>query len=663
MTTDASYRRDIDGLRAVAVLAIVAYHAFPVLLPGGFVGVDIFFVISGFLITRIIAEARDAGRFSWGGFYLRRARRILPAMVVVCLAVAALAAWIEMPRQLAATGGALGMSALFSANLLFARSQGYFDPGPQQNPFLHLWSLGVEEQFYLVWPLLIAGLSLGAVRRARPWLAAGLLFASLAVAQTQLTGGASQWAFFGLPARAWEFLAGGALSLGLVRPPAGPRAANAAAAGGFALIAASLALLSDRLAFPGLAALPACLGAALVLWSGQGQTPGVTRVLRSPPAVGVGCISYSLYLWHWPLLVLAAETQPQGLSPLQRAGPVLLAFALAWATWRFVEQPWRRGATDKAWLRLMPLLVSMAVLFAVASALFFTHGLPGRLSPAAREAADIEIRDVNPSRLACFGHPGALPATGCRFGAASDAKDYDVLVWGDSHGDAVTPGVVAWAQRRGWSVREATEGGCPPFTDKRIPLIPVLEPSCRGTTREVLAEIAADPKLKLIVLAARWPLYRDAPPFYDLNSPRIGVAPAFAPRINALRPSLRDTLDTLSARSRARVVIIGPVPELTFIPPECVARARHLHGNEQACWSGPAGPPLARARPAEAEIRAVLADHPSVGAVFPSTQLCSTQACVSAMDGRLIYFDDDHLSASGARKLVPGWLDQALAGR
>ena len=663
MTTDHPYRRDIDGLRAVAVLAIVVYHAFPALLPGGFVGVDVFFVISGFLITRIIAEQRDAGHFSWGGFYLRRARRILPALFVVGLATAVLAAWIEMPRQLTQTGAALGVSALFSGNILFALNRGYFDPGLQQNPLLHLWSLGVEEQFYLVWPLLIAGLSFAPVRRARPWLAATLLIVSLAIAQKQLMGGASNGAFFGLPARAWEFLAGGVLSLGFAPPPGGARTANAAAATGLVLIAASVTLLNEHLAFPGLSALPACLGAALVLWSGQGRTPGVTAFLRSAPAVGVGQISYSLYLWHWPLLVLAAETEPQGLSLPQRAALVFLAFALAIATWRFIEQPWRRGPMGKPWRRLAPLLASMVVLFCAGAVLFFSHGLPGRLSPSARAAADIEIRDVNPQRLVCFGHPGALPATGCRFGAAADARDYDVLVWGDSHGDAVTPGVVAWAAKRGWSVREATQGGCPPFTDKRIPLIPVIEPGCRGTTREVLEEIAANPKLKLVVLAARWPLYRDAPPFYDLNSPRIGVAPAFAPRVNALAPSLRDTLDALSARSHARIMIIGPVPELTFIPPECVAQARHLHRKEQACWSGPAGPPLARARPAEAEIRAALADRPTVGAVFPSTQLCSRQTCVSAMDGRLIYFDDDHLSASGAQKLVPAWIDQALVGR
>ena len=156
MDAGQGYRRDIDGLRAVAVAAIVIHHAFPDLPPGGFVGVDIFFVISGFLITRLIAEARDAGTFFWGGFYLRRARRIIPAYLLVVLVTSALAAWMEMPRLLAMTGAATAASGLFAANILFTQTAGYFAPGAQQSPLLHLWSLGVEEQFYLVWPALVA---------------------------------------------------------------------------------------------------------------------------------------------------------------------------------------------------------------------------------------------------------------------------------------------------------------------------------------------------------------------------------------------------------------------------------------------------------------------------------------------------------------------------
>jgi peptidoglycan/LPS O-acetylase OafA/YrhL len=652
------YRRDIDGLRAVAVLGILGYHAFPALVPGGFVGVDVFFVISGFLITGIIAEGRQGGTFSWGGFYLRRARRILPALIAVCLAVAAAAAWIEMPRQLTVTGGALGASALFAANILFARSAGYFAPSAQESPLLHLWSLGVEEQFYLLWPLLIAVLFLKPIRYARLWLAGALLLLSLATAERMLLGGADNGAFFGLPARAWEFLCGGLLALAPRRDPS-PRAADLAAAAGLVLIGASLFGLNDRMPFPGLTALPACLGTALALWAGRGQTPAASAPLRAKPVVAVGQISYSLYLWHWPLLVMAAGLAQRPLGAGARAGLLVLSFGLALVTWRFIEQPFRRGPMERPWPRLLPYAAGLAVVFASGLALFLTHGLPGRLPPAAREAAAIETKDINPARNVCFGHPGPLPPTGCRFGAAADAKDYDVLVWGDSHGDAVTPGVAAWAGRRGWSVREATQGGCPPFTDRRIPLLRFLEKACRATTAQVMAEIAANPKLKLVVLAARWPLYRDAPPFYDTNSPRVG-APGLRAHVSDLSPSMSDTLSTIAGATRAQVLVIGPVPELTLIPPQCLAQQRYLHGDETRCFSVPAALPLARLRPAEAEIRRALAAHPGVRAVFPSADLCTDRTCISALDGRLIYFDDDHLSASGARRLVPGWMDRGL---
>jgi peptidoglycan/LPS O-acetylase OafA/YrhL len=664
MDDGQAYRRDIDGLRAVAVLAIVVCHVFPGWLPGGFVGVDVFFVISGFLITRIIAGQRDEGRFSWGGFYLRRARRIVPAYVVVALATAGLAAWIEMPRQLTQTGAALAASGLFVANILFAQTAGYFSPGAQENPLLHLWSLGIEEQFYLVWPLLIAVLSLKWLKPTRPWLAAILLVVSLVGAQLLVSGGQSVWAFFGPPLRAWEFLAGAVVALGAARPPAGRGAANAAAVLGLLLIAGSLALLNDTAPFPGLLALPACLGAALVLWSGQTQDVAGAAILRAAPMVAVGRISYSLYLWHWPLLVLAADVAQRPLSLPQRAGLLALTVILSVATWFLVEQPCRKGSPERPWRHLALTLSPLLLVVGAGALLFFTHGLPQRLSPAAKAAAALEEGDVNPLRKTCFEHRGGIPVKGCRIGVAPDATDYDVLVWGDSHADAITPGVASWAKARGWSVREATQGGCPPVIGVRVRLPNGFELKCPQAAKQAMAEIAANPKLKLVVLSARWPMYRDAAPFYDVNSPRTVMISAAAPGSRpALSKVLIETVDAIAAsHPGVAILIMGPTPELTFTPPECVAQARHLGLKEEGCFSAPSELTLARLRPAEAEIRRVLAQRPVVRAIFPGDSLCHGATCVSALNGKLIYFDDDHLSASGAEKLVPGWMDQTLAG-
>lgn len=645
-----AYRRDIDGLRAVAVGAIVVHHAFPTLLPGGFVGVDVFFVISGYLITRLIAQAREDGSFSWGGFYLRRARRIVPAYLLAVLVTAALAAWIEMPRLLAMTGAATAASGLFAANILFTQTAGYFAPGAQQNPLLHLWSLGVEEQFYLLWPALIALLSLRPLRGMRATLALVLLLGSLVLAQAMV---ASNWAFFGLPMRAWEFLAGGLLALGLVKPPQDRASANLAGILGGLMIAGSLVLLNEASAFPGLSAVPVCLGAALLVWSGSGAYQGLA-LLHLPPVVGLGKVSYSLYLWHWPLLVLAADVAQQPLTTLQRLGLVGLALVLAILTWRFVEQPFRRGAIDLPWRRLGLMLLPLLIPIAVGALLFFTHGLPGRLSPDAKALADLEETDVNPARKACFEKRGGDDV--CRFGAKSDAEGDDVLVWGDSHADAVTPGVVDWAMARGWSVREVARGGCPPLVGVSVRTMYRFKLECEAAADQVLDRITADSQLKLLVLAARWPLYRDAPPFYDVNSPRVAME-AGGKRTGLAGPLVRTLQVIAHRRPDLQVLIIGPVPELTLGAPECLGQSAQLGLKSRRCASVDAELPLSRADPAEDAIRAAIQDRRGVAAVFPSQTLCVNGRCLAMMNGEPIYFDDDHLSASGARRLVPAWLD------
>ncbi|MBO9557379.1 MAG: acyltransferase [Caulobacter sp.] len=655
----SAYRPDIDGLRALAATAVVVHHLFPLVLPGGFVGVDVFFVISGFLITRILAEARDAGRSSWGGFYLRRARRIVPAYVVVTLATVALAAWIETPRLLAQTGAGAAASGVFLANVLAAQSPGYFAPSVQQNPLLHLWSLGVEEQFYLVWPALIALLSLGVARRVRTVLALVLLAASLAVAQLLVAGGNGVQAFFHLPARAWEFLAGGVLALGLVAPPGDRRTAGVAGACGLLAIGWSLVFLNEASPFPGLLAIPPCLGAALLIWSGQGQAPGVTAILRAALVTALGRMSYSLYLWHWPLLVLTADVAQQPLTVVQRLGVLAVSLGLAAATWRFVEQPFRRGPVDRPWRRLGGILLLLTAPVAAGAALFFSHGWPQRLSPEARALADLEQTDVNPARKVCFEAVKPADPARCRFGPVPGAEGDEVLVWGDSHADAVVPGVVAWAGARGWSVREAARGGCPPLVGVRVRMYGRMDRGCAAFADRVLAGAVADRRLKLVVLAARWPLYRDAPPFYDVNSPRVSVDALDRLGMRpALSASLTATLDVIARRRPdLRVVVVGPVPELTLAPPECLSQQRRLGGRPEVCARVGAGPPLARATPAEAAIRAAVEDRAGVAAVFPSETLCGDGGCAGMMDGRPIYFDDDHLSASGARRLVPAWLD------
>jgi peptidoglycan/LPS O-acetylase OafA/YrhL len=651
--TAGVYRPDIDGLRAVAITAVVAYHAFPALAPGGFVGVDIFFVISGFLITGMIAGARDDGRFRFAEFYQRRARRILPAYFVVVAATTALALWLLLPKDLHAFCGALIASCLFLTNAWFASAFYYFSPAGRDAPLLHLWSLAVEEQFYLVWPLLIAGLSMRRLRPWRPALMLALAIASLAGAQVLIGQGAAKDAFYFLPSRAWEFLLGGVLAVRGVRPPASPMAANTGALIGLGFLAVSLAVLNDDAPFPGFGALAPCLGTALLIWSGLGEAPAATAVLRVAPVVGLGRISYALYLWHWPLLVLPRLVLQQPLSPLANASLVLLALCLSVLTWMFVEQPWRSRQGRRRHFGL-GLGVSAALILVAIGAGFVGAGLPGRMPPG----TVLDEADVNPAAGCLLFGKQRVPPGRCTDGPAQAAGS--VLVWGDSHADALAPGVLAWAEAHDLRVRQVSRGGCPPLVGARVLTDGHdSDPECARFNKGVLQTILIDPSVRFVVLSARWPLYMDArPPMGGFDPPM--TLEDQAGRGYSLGAALDHTLGAIEAGGgKARVVVIGPVPELPFSVPSCMGQARRFDLDMAHCRTAPAMGSLARADPAIQQIEAAVSRHPAVRAVFPSRQLCSAQACRTVQDGVLLYYDADHLSATGARKLVRAWLDTA----
>ncbi|MFZ5478814.1 MAG: acyltransferase family protein, partial [Myxococcota bacterium] len=296
------YQPEVDGLRAVAVLAVMAFHAAPAAFRGGFVGVDVFFVISGYLISGIVAGGLAAGTFTVAGFYERRARRILPALGVVLAAVAVASVAVLLPRDLAAMGKSLAGVATMTANLVFLGEAAYFGGASDIKPLLHTWSLAVEEQFYLGYPLLLL-----AVHRVAPaW--TGRCLAALAIASLGACAWvASAWpnaTYYLAPFRAWELLLGGLLAVSPPPPVRAPLAREALGVAGLAAIGASVMLVTPATPFPVPGAVPACLGAAALIHAAGSGPSRVGGLLASRPAVAIGLGSYSLYLWHWPLLAL-----------------------------------------------------------------------------------------------------------------------------------------------------------------------------------------------------------------------------------------------------------------------------------------------------------------------------------------------------------------------
>lgn len=378
-TSVLDYRADIDGLRAIAVLSVVFFHAGFAFVPGGFVGVDIFFVISGYLITSQLLQSMERGSFSYAAFYERRIRRLLPAMIPVLLFAIAVALWRLQPHALIEFGDSLVSFFLFASNIFFMNHDSYFDGSSASTLLLHTWSLSVEEQYYLLFPALL--LLMYRVARQRVALAIVSIFLlSLVFSIVAVQQGRINIAFYHPLSRFWELMVGSLLAARVVRPRLGNRAANVLAGISLATMAASMALISKATPFPGAAALAPTLATAGIILSGQGNTTLVGRLLSMRAPVFIGRISYSLYLWHWPLLALMHMRN--GAPGLAGVGATLLvAVMLSMLSYFFIENPFRYGAIGKGRRRVFVALAVAAIGFGAAGlSLRALEGLPQRFS-------------------------------------------------------------------------------------------------------------------------------------------------------------------------------------------------------------------------------------------------------------------------------------------
>jgi len=417
------YRREIDGLRAVAVLAVILFHAGLRQFSGGFVGVDVFFVISGYLITTIIFDERERGAFSLLRFYERRARRILPALFVV-LAVCVAVAWLFLvPGDLKTFGRSVVAVSVFASNVLFVLESNYFYTAAELKPLLHTWSLGVEEQYYVFFPLLV----LAAWRFGKQWLVAMLVIiavASLAAAQHGATVQPAA-TFFLLPTRGWELLIGSFVALYLRRRGAAPdvAVANVASALGLVLVIYSIVAFDSRTPFPSLYALAPTVGAALIIVFSSPQT-AVGKLLSTRLFVGIGLVSYSAYLWHQPLVAFASHVVIGGPSLVMRTLLSLSALPLAYLTWRFIEQPFRKRFTRRT---IFTLAIFGSLLFVAIG--LVTMRVGGRDAPTFDEGGYEACAAAYSEHRPCF------------FGNVATTKT--IVIVGDSHAHQLLATLVA----------------------------------------------------------------------------------------------------------------------------------------------------------------------------------------------------------------------------
>ena len=476
MTADAhpQKRADIQGLRGIAVLAVVLFHISHAALPGGFAGVDIFFVISGYLITQILLRDMEAGAFRLRDFYQRRVRRLFPALFAVLAFTLVAGLIILPPKLLSELVYSQFFTTLFLSNFAFARLADYFDASASLKPLLHTWSLGVEEQFYLVFPLLLLALRRFARRFLWPVLAA-LALVSLIAAQITTRPEA---AFYLPMTRAFELLIGALTVWAQDRFILGDKIKRLLSVLGIFLLVASLIFLNDRVPFPCLWALPPCLGAALLLLTADGWG---NRLIAAPPLVWTGDMSYSLYLWHWPLLVFARIVLGEAWWIALAA--VIAAFVFAALSRRYIERPFLEKRPRRLWL-----WAGLAMTISIVSALlvFGAKGMPQRFN-AAERAAFAAADDFSPDRKRCHIAQNARRdyRDTCVLGGAVPS----VAVWGDSEGVELARALAD----QGEDVRQITASACPPSVGYTI----AYNRACRDHNADMLLHLKSDPNIRI----------------------------------------------------------------------------------------------------------------------------------------------------------------------
>jgi peptidoglycan/LPS O-acetylase OafA/YrhL len=640
------YRADIDGLRAIAVVPVVLYHYGIAGFSGGFVGVDVFFVISGFLITSLIFAEMREGAFSIAGFYERRARRILPALFAMMAFTAVLALLLLFPRDLTRFSESAAAAALSVSNFDFWNQAGYFDTGAETKPLLHTWSLGVEEQFYVLFPAVLYLLHTRS-RRLLLIFVAVLAVVSLA-ASIWAVRDAPSAAFYLLPFRTWELMFGAILALAAFPVPQSMVIRDVLAAIGLALIGRAVTLYTADTPFPGVAALLPCGGAALVLYACS-RDGIVQRILSLRPIVFIGLISYSLYLWHWPLYVLARYVRVGPLPLWESVALIAASVALAVLSWRFVERPFRANRHLFTRKRIFALSgAGIAAFLAFCGASFAGAGFPARF-PADVQRIVAESDDVEPRRQGCFNRTPQQVAAGnfCAFGDKTATRP-GVLLWGDSHADAILPavdgGALSWHRKLYFIGR----GRCPPLLHIELTDEPTMR--CARLNDEAL-RVAMRPDITTVILAARWAYYdqgtgvgpdaNEARHLIDLSSSGQGED-----QHTRFARMLAETVNVLLNAGK-EVVLVGDVPEVSVPVPETLARIR-LYGAQ------------ADIRPTRTafEMREHFVDKAMAGfrritVLRPGDILCRGGRCAVELDGRPLYADHHHLSVFGAEQFVP----------
>jgi peptidoglycan/LPS O-acetylase OafA/YrhL len=644
VTPQIKYRADIDGLRAIAVLLVLLFHA-DLGVPGGYIGVDVFFVISGYLMTALLLKEGGDGPPRLRDFYARRIRRIIPAASAMVIVVLAAGLVLLLPAEYIDLAKSALAQQLMLSNVYFWRNTGYFDGAAELKPLLHTWSLAVEEQFYLVYPLLL--MCLRRFRRSRVGIALGLLALMSFAASLYGTWNHPSVTFYLLPTRAWELMIGGLICV--IPPPRRVPAWLLHAAGSASLLAILVAsmIYTENTPFPGVAALVPCIATAVLIYTNQGTLNWAGALLAWRPLVSVGLISYSLYLWHWPILAFARIRLNVGEEqlPLSVAARCLLAtFALAYASWRWIESPFRRHTQGiAAWRR--PVVTAVAcTLLVCAACLGITAS--GGVSARFPESRYPWLYDPYPHRKYEMTTDDVVRHGPMRFERDTvDADDsLQFLVWGDSHAMAVAPAFEALGAELSLSGAVIAQSGTPPCFG-------VMQgrhgPEGNRAWCSAFESVLARQPVKGVALVARWSYYMDPDTRTTVMSPN-STGTSTEEAMTALTQGLKSTIRSLTSRG-IKVVLLLEVPQQAGDPVSAYTWGMAI-GQQP-----PTGANLTDYQQHQQSVARVISELQDEDVTIVRVERCAFDSSgISRLgdDHGPFYLDDDHVSPHGARQLL-----------
>lgn len=641
------YRPDIDGLRAIAVLSVVGFHAFPARVPGGFVGVDIFFVISGFLISTIILENLEHGKFCFIEFYARRIRRIFPALLLVLATTLAFGWMVLLAGEFRQLGEHVAAGAAFISNLVLWRESGYFDIDAETKPLLHLWSLGIEEQYYIIWPLLL-WLCAKAQFKAF-WMALAICLLSFVLNSRGVVTNPVE-TFYSPLTRLWELLAGSILAWARIQNAAlidrfAEKLGHAGSLAGFVLIAGAIVLIDRRTAFPGWwAALPV-LGAMLIIAAGPRALIN-NAVLARPFVVLIGLISFPLYLWHWPLLSFGYILKNESPSRTYRIFAVMAAMILAWGTYRLIEQRVRKSAHGD---RLTAILVGLMIANgAVGYLVYLQNGIPSRRvvveNPVPEYSFDM---DSNPAADCPIAGNERLP-TGLCTQYTPPILTKTIAIWGDSSAGAWLPAFRDIGKRHDYAIINIMHLSCPPILDVRKPRfdVPEAKKYCNdGQTQYEILRYLRALHPDLIVVIGAWNSYSPQTNREHLTDQDGGIADSVSTQ-RVISEKLPQTLKELASIGTTVVFESWPIMPTTpkarvvgslgLVPAQVSVKRNEFDAESQLARIA-----IERARSA------------GIHSIDPSSLICNTTLCESVVNGVHYHADRYHVTPVGAMQLRP----------